>query len=126
MWYNLLSLLLGGSLGILGRYGAVLWLGRIQWMGIPASTFTVNMVGSLFIGFLWGWLDVPQLSDAAKNFLFVGFLGGFTTFSSLTLEVVQRFQTGDIKSAVLYVLLTNILGVLLAFLGLWLGGKLHG
>ncbi|CAN5174477.1 fluoride efflux transporter CrcB [soil metagenome] len=124
MWLNLVSVVLGGSIGVLSRYGAVLWLGRQQWMGMPASTFTVNMVGSLLIGFLWGWLDVPQLNEATKNFLFIGFLGGFTTFSSLTLEVMQRFQSGDIKSALLYVLLSNMLGVLLAFGGMWVGGSI--
>ncbi len=123
---NLLSLLIGGTLGILGRYGALLWLGRSEWMGMPLGTFTVNMLGSLLIGLLWGALDVPQLSDAAKNFLFIGLLGGFTTFSSLALEVMQRFQAGDVKSAMLYMLLTNVLGVLLVFVGFWLGAKLQG
>lgn len=126
MWYNLLSLVVGGSMGILSRYGVVLWLGRQHWLGFPASTFTVNMVGSLLIGFLWGWLDVPQMPDTLKNFLFVGFLGGFTTFSTFALEVMQRFQSGDLKAALLYVLLSNVLGVLMAFAGLWLGTRLHG
>jgi len=125
MWLNLLTVVVGGSLGVLGRYGAILWLGRQQWAGIPLSTFTVNMVGSLLIGFLWGWLDVPQLNDTAKSFLFIGFLGGFTTFSSFSLEVMQQFQAGDVKSALLYALLSNVLGVLLAFGGLWLGGALR-
>ncbi len=125
MWYNILSLIVGGSLGVLGRYGVVHWMGNQHWLGFPASTFTVNMVGSLLIGFLWGWLDVPQMPDTLKNFLFVGFLGGFTTFSAFALEMMQRFQAGDIKAALLYVLLSNVLGVLLAFGGLWLGARLH-
>jgi CrcB protein len=125
MWYNILSLIVGGSLGILGRYGVLHWMGNQQWLGFPASTFTVNMVGSLLIGFLWGWLDVPQVPETLKNFLFVGFLGGFTTFSSFAIEMMQRIQVGDIKSALLYALLSNVLGVLFAFGGLWLGARLH-
>ncbi len=83
------------------------------------------MLGSMVIGLLWGWLDVPQLSDATKNLLFVGFLGGFTTFSSFSLEVAQRFQDGDIKSALLYVVISNLFGVLLVLLGMWVGNFLR-
>ena len=125
MWLNLLWLVVGGSWGIIGRYGAVLLLGKQQLAGFPASTFAVNMLGSLVIGFLWSWLDDPHMTEATRNLLFVGFLGGFTTFSSYALEVMQLYQSGDIRSALLYVLASNLLGIALAFVGFWMGSKVY-
>ncbi|OGF45449.1 MAG: hypothetical protein A2452_08790 [Candidatus Firestonebacteria bacterium RIFOXYC2_FULL_39_67] len=108
---------LGGAIGSMLRY-AVSGLDFKLSNGIfPASTLIVNLFGSLIIGFLWGMFERFEFSPILRVFLFVGILGGFTTFSSFSLENLNLLRDGEVKTAVLYILITNIAGVGLAFGG---------
>jgi CrcB protein len=121
---NIFLLILGGSLGTLCRYGVSLLTVR-QSYSFPWGTFAVNLLGSFLIGLLWSKYS-GNPSDAIRSFAFIGFLGGFTTFSSFALESMNLVNNGQTGVAVTYVLLTNILGLALVFSGYWLGKQLVG
>ena len=79
---------------------------------------SVNILGCFVIGLLAGLVEKGHMfSSDVRLFLFTGLLGGFTTFSSYTLESLNLFKDGDIKLAVINILANNILGLLLVFIG---------
>ena len=108
---------LGGAIGSVLRY-AVSGLDFKFSGGIfPECTLIVNLAGSLLIGLLWGISERFEFSPLLGAFLFVGILGGFTTFSSFSLENLHLLRNGEVKTAVMYILITNIAGIGLAFGG---------
>lgn len=117
---------LGGSLGSLMRYALQ---GKVQSAfpgAFPVGTLAVNLIGSALIGILAAVLASAGLSAAAaaqgRAFLMAGILGGFTTFSAFSLENVNLLRAGEWRLALLYVLTSNVLGILLA-LGGYLAAK---
>jgi CrcB protein len=82
----------------------------------------INVSGSFVIGLLWGWHNDQPFSPNMTAFLFIGLLGGYTTFSTFSLENLQLLQEGAIRQAVMYVLMTCAGGLLAAYAGLRLSG----
>ncbi|MGE8141928.1 fluoride efflux transporter CrcB [Novosphingobium sp. NPDC080210] len=98
---------LGGALGAWLRYVVGLaWarsIGAASAAAFPWATLTVNLFGSLAMGLLTGWLaGSGQGSESWRLLLGVGVLGGFTTFSAFSLDVVSLAQRGAIGTAILY------------------------
>lgn len=88
------------------------WLGPQAVAVFPWATLAVNTVGSLLMGLLAGWLmRAGQDGDQLRLLLGVGLLGGFTTFSAFSLELVMLMQRGQYLFAALYVILSVALGV---------------
>jgi fluoride exporter len=115
---KLLLIALGGAIGTVGRYLFSGFAHRISnTIVFPVGTLTVNLLGSFLIGLLWGWFENSVLSPPLRSFLFIGILGGFTTFSSFSLETINLMRDGELKLALLNLLLNNVLGIGLAFLG---------
>ena len=85
---------IGGALGALGRYG----IGQVVQAGnFPVATLLVNVTGSFLIGVLWATFDESQgFQDWGKYLINVGLLGGFTTFSSFSLETLELIRGGEI------------------------------
>jgi CrcB protein len=108
---------LGGAIGTICRY-ALSSLDH-QWSkGIfPLSTLVVNLSGSFMIGLLWGFFDRSIISPHMRMFVFIGILGGFTTFSTFSLENFNLIRDGEIKIALWNVLVTNVGGIGLVFAG---------
>ncbi len=106
---------LGGALGSILR-GAMNRLIPFQLNTFSWSTFVVNMLGCLLIGFLWLKIE----SDDQKAFWVTGFLGGLTTFSGLGLELMRYLNEKNYGLAVIYGLSSVLVGILLV----WLGQKL--
>jgi CrcB protein len=111
---------LGGALGSIARYGCAGLAAR--WVGatFPWGTMFVNLAGSLLIGFL-ATLTAPDgrllASPDARAFLLIGVLGGFTTFSSFSLETLNLVRDGEWLSAA-----ANVVGsVALCLVAVWLG-----
>lgn len=114
---KILVLLSGGAAGTLARY-AVSGISHRYFSGVfPYGTLMVNLLGSLFIGFAWGLLENTAAPSLLRTFLFIGILGGFTTFSSYSLETLNLFRDGEVKMAVINILANNFLGIALVFAG---------
>jgi fluoride exporter len=116
-----LSIALAGALGTLARYLLGGWLARVTGGVIPWETFLINVSGSLAIGACAAALDRGSFSSpVVRMSTMVGFLGGFTTFSTFALETHRLAEDAQRTSALLYVLLTNIA----ALAAVWMGYRL--
>ena len=96
---------IGGALGATFRYGLTVLAGRI-WpdQSLPIGTLASNLIGCLCIGLLAGIAEGRvHFSPELRSFLFVGLLGGFTTFSSFGLETLLLLRGGGYGWAALYV-----------------------
>lgn len=108
-----------GALGCLARYYCSSWIHALGAGPIPFGTLAVNVGGSLLIGLLMGGdLHHPLLSGNLRIGLAVGFLGGFTTFSTFSYETVRLLENGSIAAAFLNVLLSVVLCLLAAWAGI--------
>jgi fluoride exporter len=118
----LILVALGGAIGASARYGASIAIGHLWRTPFPLATLLVNIIGSLAMGLLVGWLAraLPAWQNEARLFVAVGILGGFTTFSTFSLDVVTLFQRGEMLPAFLYILASVILCVVALFVGLLL------
>lgn len=114
---NVLLVALGGALGSVMRYGVSLAVLRILGSGLPYGTIAVNLAGSLGAGLLLGSFGNLSAAPAMRAFLLIGFLGGFTTFSAFSLETISLFRDGQARMAIINILLNNVLGIGLAFVG---------
>jgi CrcB protein len=114
-----LAVALGGALGSVARYLLVLQMTR--WLGpvFPWGTLAVNVIGGLVIGLLAEAMALKwSVAPETKLFLITGILGGFTTFSAFSLEVVALVQRGAVGAALTYVVASVVLSVGAVFLGL--------
>jgi CrcB protein len=107
----------GGALGTVFRYALSGLTYRFTGGMFPWGTLLVNLTGSFAIGLLWGLFEMENLSPHMRNFLFIGVLGGFTTFSTFALESVHLFRDGEVKLAITNLLASNLLGIALVFTG---------
>ncbi len=112
---------LGGALGSVGRYGVNLAADRVVARGLPWATFTVNVLGSLLIGIVAATImrKVPD-PENLRLFIATGVLGGFTTFSAFSLDVLRLVQGGGNGIAAAYVLVTVLLSIAAVFVGFWI------
>ena len=120
---------LGGACGATFRYLLVKFLSAGA-LSFPVGTLVANVSGSFLIGLLASsfFLDPkmsvsldPAVSQGSKLFFQTGLLGAFTTFSAFSLETMQLWQAGHLKSAVMNILLNVILCLLAVVLGMLLG-----
>ena len=115
---NLLLVGLGGAIGAMMRYGVTLLCGAIQWSS-NVATLLVNIIGSLAMGFLMGrCIQNPWMLLAT-----VGICGGFTTFSTFSMQSVTLLQQGKYLLATGYILATVILCIAFAAMGYYVGTK---
>ena len=112
---NLLLIAAGGAAGTLVRYGTSLALARAgQRAGFPLGTLAVNLLGCLLIGYVNGvLLDRIAVRPEYRAMLLVGFLGGYTTFSTFGWEVAAMLREQQFARAIAYLLVSNVAGVLL-------------
>lgn len=126
MLKELLLIGAGGFIGSVARFLVSRLNTRVDWFSIPIGTLTVNVVGSLLIGFLIGISEKsPILTVELRMFLMVGLCGGFTTFSSFTGENLMLLRNGQIFPLLLYTGLSILLGFTAVYLG-YLSTKLLG
>lgn len=114
---ELLLVGLGGAVGSMARYALGIALAGYS-TAFPVATLLINAGGSLLMGVLVGLgAHFVNLTEPWRALLAVGVLGGFTTFSTFSLEVVQLVERNQLPLAVLYIALS----LLLALAGLWVG-----
>jgi|SRR6185503_9780922 CrcB protein len=116
--YKILLIGLAGLLGTLARYSISVAVDH-WWNGsFPAGTFLVNMAGCLAIGFLVHAIEEKYIVDpAVQSALIVGFLGGFTTFSSFAAQSFNFLRGGQLFLATANILLSNLGGLLFVWAG---------
>ncbi len=119
---------LGGCAGAISRflvYEMVVKYRLFSDMGIPAATLLVNTFGCFLIGFFAGISQIQDIFPAhIRLLLFVGFLGGFTTFSTFGYELFTMIRSESIISALLYAGMHIIFGVLAVTTGFYLSTRL--
>lgn len=109
---------LGGAIGSAARYGVTVAVARLWGVGFPWGTLIVNILGGLAIGVLAVRLGPAQ--EELRLLLAVGVLGGFTTFSTFSLETLRLMEQGPVPAA-LYVAASLILSVAACWAGFALG-----
>jgi CrcB protein len=110
----------GGALGTLARYVGMIGIGR--WLGtdFPWAVFLINILGSVVIGVVAGLQAlVLNNSDTVRAFVVVGLLGGFTTFSSFSLDIWLLVERGQIATAFIYAIGSVAIGVAGLAVGLY-------
>lgn len=111
----------GGGVGSVARHGVNLAAARLFGTGFPWGTFIVNVVGSFVMGVIGAWLAFRSgagWSQHTRLLLTTGFLGGFTTFSTFSLDTALLWERGAYALAIGYVAVSVLLGVLGLFAGL--------
>jgi CrcB protein len=114
---------LGGGIGAAMRHGVNVTSAQIFGVTFPWGTMIVNVVGSLLIGAIAGYLAFRGdaiWTQPLRLFLTTGILGGFTTFSAFSLDFALLFERGEIGQGVAYVVASVALSLGAVFLGLFL------
>lgn len=119
--YAFFAVALGGILGCSARYALGLWLVERYPKYFFLSTLLVNLLGCLAIGYLYAlFLARPEWPVVVRTGLMVGLLGGFTTFSSFSLDTLRLVEQGQLLIALGYLTLTVGGGLLTTALGIQL------
>ncbi len=112
----------GGALGTIARYYGQQMANKYCTGAFPYGTFAINVLGCLLIGLLSGRaLSIPWLDQEGRRLLITGFCGGFTTFSTFSLESLQLIQNGDTPLALLYMAISLVGGLACVAFGYFLG-----
>ena len=118
-----LAVAAGGALGSMARHGMNILVGHLLERAMPYATAAVNVIGSLVIGFLAARIATGRLhwSNELRTFVFVGILGGFTTFSSYMLDTFTLGHGGHHAMAFWNVALQTACGLAAVWAGYRLG-----
>lgn len=116
--------MIGGAIGSGLRFGISTWVQKAMLFSFPIGILSVNVVGSFLIGLCWSLAETFHLSIHTRAFLFTGLFGGFTTFSSFTLDTAVLLKNGEYKMAFLNIIVSNLLGLIAVFSGMLLGKNL--
>lgn len=106
----------GGFFGAISRFAISNYFSKVSKMDIPLGTIFVNLLGA----FLLGLFVQLGLSGSANALIAIGFLGSFTTFSTVMLEMVQMIKSGNRIVFFTYFFISYVGGILCAFMGMWL------
>lgn len=114
----------GGALGAVGRYLSTGWIQGLSGDFFPWGTLVVNVLGSLALGFGLIWLQASVASAEARQFVAIGFLGSFTTFSTFSYEAVAMLRDGEWWRAGGYIAGSVVLGLAAVIVGMEAAGAL--
>ncbi len=116
--YGMFAVFIGGGLGALLRYIVCHYYAKSCNLTFPYHTFGINIVGSFILGFIIYSLNAKSGIDSnVKLFLTVGFCGGFTTFSTFSLESLELFKQGKIIEFFAYTFGSVLICLVAAALG---------
>jgi|TARA_B110000438_G_scaffold302330_1_gene359706 CrcB protein len=116
---NILLICLGGSLGALSRFYLSNFFQKSENPEIPLGILTVNILGCFLIGLFYNLVN-SDLERILTPFLFVGFLGAFTTFSAFSKESLELINSGNFFIAFIYILISIISCLGATWLGMFL------
>ena len=122
---QLLYVFLAGGLGTLARFAITRWLLTLLGSAYPWGTLLVNSAGCFGFGLCWTALENSQILDGhLRTLVLIGFIGGFTTFSTFAFEVSDYLRQEQWLAAGFTFIGHNVIGVLLMILGLHIGREL--
>jgi len=125
VFVKILYLGLFGGMGCIARYMVSGWVYSLAGKTLPYGTLAVNVIGSLLLGLIMeGSLRSTLLSPELRVGLTVGFLGGFTTFSTFSYETVRLMEEGSMLAAGANVLLNATVCVVAALAGIYLARQM--
>jgi fluoride exporter len=106
---QVLAIAAGGAIGALLRYWVSSAVQNRTTSVFPYGTLTVNVIGSLLIGFLYIWLiERLAVGPAVRAFMLIGVLGAFTTFSTFSIETLNLMESGHLGKALVNMLVSVI------------------
>jgi fluoride exporter len=123
IFHPVLVVFLGAGLGGVVRHLVNLTIPRLLGVGFPFATLFINVTGSLLMGLLMGYFafkDGESWTQSMRLFLTTGVLGGYTTFSTFSLDFLFLMERGDSGLALLYAAASIVFGFLGVFAGIWL------
>ncbi|MBA3002514.1 MAG: CrcB family protein [Desulfurivibrio sp.] len=122
MWQKLILLAVAGACGTLARYGLAGLVQRVAGPSFPWGTVSVNALGCLLFGLIWTLTSerFPGTSEM-RIVMLTGFMGAFTTFSTFVAETGNLLADGEHWYGMGNILLQNVVGLVLFFLGMALG-----
>jgi len=123
MWAMIAAVATGGAAGSVMRYLFTTQLVRAGGPDFPWATLAVNVLGALLIG-LFARLFAGDVNPVTRAALTVGFCGGFTTFSTYSVELVLLIEQGRVLRALLYAISSTALSVVATVAGLALGSRM--
>jgi CrcB protein len=114
-----LLIALFGAFGTVARFSVVQITPKIFQSTFPIGTLVVNLLGCFLIGLFSGILDTKFISidENFKNYITIGFLGGFTTFSSFSQDFFNLVNNSNYLLAFIYIFISVFFGLLMFYLG---------
>jgi fluoride exporter len=113
-----LAVAIGGIIGCWARYAMTVWLQSAYGRDFPYATLAINLIGSFLMGLLFVLtLERATIEPYIRVGILTGVLGGFTTFSTYAMETLLLAEGGEAGKGMLYVVLSNVLGIGAALLG---------
>ncbi len=123
--HKYIMIAIGGFLGAVLRFSVKLLEFPVFIGSLPINTLVINVLGCLIFGFIITVsTDILKLDEAKKLGITTGFLGAFTTFSTISKELSLKLASGSLLSALLYAVLSIALGLLAVFAGAKVGNRL--
>jgi len=114
----IIAIFLGGGCGALSRYLIIDQINKISSNSFPYGTILVNVLGALLIGIIYHLLiSKIIINEQLKVFITIGFLGGFTTFSSFNLDFFKLIESGNIFLAIVYALASFLITIVAFYIG---------
>ncbi len=122
MSHKLIWLAVAGGLGTLARYGIVGLVQRLDGASFPWGTVAVNLLGCFLAGFIWSIFENRWfVAGEIRTVVLVGFMGAFTTFSTLIIETGEMLRSAEWLYAAANLAIQNGLGFVALFAGITLG-----
>ncbi|MBX5452858.1 MAG: fluoride efflux transporter CrcB [Acidobacteriia bacterium] len=123
--WTYLAVAIGGILGCWARYAMTNLVQMIWGTDFPYATLSINLLGAFLMGFLFvETLERLTISPVLRTGILTGVLGGYTTFSTFTMEMLLLVERGEPGKAVLYAALSVGLGLLVTFFGAYIARNL--
>lgn len=113
---NLILVMIGGFFGAMSRFALGEWIHPTN--GFPVGTLLINLFGCFLLGWFLTAVSIKKKIRAEFSLAIgTGFIGSFTTFSTFSVETFNLFQQGLFLMGLFYIIVTTVLGLVLAYLG---------
>lgn len=125
MLYSYIAVAIGGVFGCIARFGVTQLVQAVYGNEFPLATFCINVTGCFLMGFLfYEMLDKVQVTPPIRAGVLTGVLGGFTTFSTFSMETITLVENGQTRTAALYLGCSIVFGLAAILMGAYIARRL--